>query len=121
MSDQEPKAEGEGIVGQSASTGGLERTNGEIVEGMYQKMWKDFVSLQRGDIQLLCKDAERYRWLMQDDGHNALMATLASLCANDGPIKPQMDEAIDIAMRSNAEVTRLAGFSASPVSEANEG
>ncbi len=50
------------------------------------------------EIDKLRKDAERYCWLMQDDGHNALMATLASLCANDDPIKPQMDAAIDAAM-----------------------
>lgn len=43
-------------------------------------------------------DAMRYRWLMDNDGHNALMATLASLCATDDPIKPQMDAAIDAAI-----------------------
>ena len=38
----------------------------ELVEGMYQKMWKDFVSLQRGDARLICKDAARYRWLKEN-------------------------------------------------------
>jgi hypothetical protein len=41
-------------------------------------MWKDFVSLQRGDAKLLCKDAERYRWLLahtvveNDDGEKCV-------------------------------------------------
>lgn len=40
-----------------------ETTDDDLVEGMYQKMWKDFVSLQRGDVRLICEDAARYRWL----------------------------------------------------------
>lgn len=54
---------------------------------------------QAREIESLKADAERYRWLMQDEGHNGLMATLASLCATNEPIKPQMDAAIDAALR----------------------
>lgn len=43
-------------------------------EGFYEKMWKDFVSLQRGDVQQLCKDAERYRWLREQHWHNSSVA-----------------------------------------------
>ena len=32
-------------------------------EGFYEKLWKEFCSLQSGDVQLLCEDAKRYRWL----------------------------------------------------------
>lgn len=41
----------------------MTETGDDLVEGMYQKMWKDFVSLQRGDARLICEDAARYRWL----------------------------------------------------------
>lgn len=57
------------------------------------------ISMLRQQLAELKADAERYRWLMKDDGHNALMATLAGLCATDDPIKPQMDAAIDVAMK----------------------
>ena len=32
----------------------------EDQEGFYEKLWKDFVSIQRGDAQRLCEKAERY-------------------------------------------------------------
>ena len=35
-------------------------------EGFYEKMWKDFVSFQRGDAGLICKDAARFRWLKEN-------------------------------------------------------
>ena len=38
-----------------------EQTGDALVEGMYQKMWKDFVSLQRGDAKQICVEAELYR------------------------------------------------------------
>lgn len=38
-----------------------EPTGDTLVEGMYQKMWKDFVSLQRGDAKQICVEAELYR------------------------------------------------------------
>ena len=37
-------------------------------EGFYEKLWKDFCSLQRGDVTLVCRDAERYRYL-RDHAH----------------------------------------------------
>ena len=36
-------------------------------EGLYEKMWMDFVSLQLGDVQLLAKDAARYRAVKRCD------------------------------------------------------
>ena len=48
-------------------------------EGFYEKMWKDFVSLQRGDVQQLCKDAERYRWLREQPWHNLSHELLDSM------------------------------------------
>lgn len=30
-------------------------------EGFYEKLWRDFVSLQRGDVQQICREAELYR------------------------------------------------------------
>lgn len=42
----------------------IERLQAENAElQIFKQMWNDFVSLQHGDAQLLCKDAERYRWL----------------------------------------------------------
>ena len=38
------------------------------VEGFYEKMWKDFVSLQRGDATKMCVDAARWRWLREQEG-----------------------------------------------------
>lgn len=46
------------------------------------------------------EDAERYRWWMRDDKFNALAAMLASFCASDEPLKPQMDAAIDAERKS---------------------
>ena len=40
-------------------------TGDVLVEGMYQKMWKDFVSLQRGDAKQICVDAARWRYFAQ--------------------------------------------------------
>ena len=48
-------------------------------EGFYEKMWKDFVSLQRGDVQQLCKEAERYRWLREQHWHNLSHELLDSM------------------------------------------
>ena len=45
------------------------------------------------------KDAARYRWMMRDN-ETAIWVALSHLCAEDGPIKPQMDEAIDAALSS---------------------
>jgi hypothetical protein len=47
-------------------------TGDELVEGMYQKMWKDFVSLQRGDAKQICVDAARWRYFAQS-AQTALM------------------------------------------------
>lgn len=32
-----------------------------IREGFYEKLWKDFVSLQRGDVNLMVKEVEEHR------------------------------------------------------------
>lgn len=63
-------------------------------EGFYEKMWKDFVSLQRGDARLLCEDAARYRWLR--DGNNDLEGLLPLVSGSD------LDAEIDAAMTANA-------------------
>ena len=47
-------------------------------------------------------DAKRYRYMMRDD-ETALYVALAHLCANDEPIKPQMDAAIDAAIAAQGE------------------
>jgi len=95
MSDQKQQAVSEGIVGQSASTGGLEPAGEELIEGMYQKMWKDFVSLQRGDVRLLCKDAERYRYFSES-------VALKEACTRYWN-KDRLDREIDEDMRSNVK------------------
>jgi hypothetical protein len=46
-------------------------------EGFYEKMWKDFVSFQRGDATLICKDAARYRWL-RDVGQDTVEVFFAT-------------------------------------------
>ena len=39
-------------------------------EGFYERMWKDFVSLQRGDAKQICVDAARYRWWRENAHKN---------------------------------------------------
>ena len=65
-------------------------------EGFYEQMWKDFVSLQRGDVQMICKDAERYRWLKTATKAQILLWRGAWGCA---------DSAIDEAMTPNGLIT----------------
>lgn len=64
-------------------------------EGFYEKTWKDFVSLQRGDARLICEDAARYRWLR--DGNNDLEGLLPLVSGSD------LDAAIDAAMTANVD------------------
>ena len=59
-------------------------------EGFFEKMWKDFVSLQRGDAKKMCTNAARYQWLR--DGNNDLEGICQSLSGED------MDKAIDDAL-----------------------
>jgi hypothetical protein len=75
--------------------------NTAFIDWMAEQMPADsVVEVESAGIK---KDAARYRWMMKDDGHNALMSTLASLCAKDDPIKPQMDAAIDAAIAAKKE------------------
>jgi hypothetical protein len=53
MTSVPPRAQGEPCL--SADAAASER------EGFYEKLWKDFVSIQRGDMQEICRCAERYR------------------------------------------------------------
>lgn len=41
-------------------------------EGFYERMWKDFVSLQRGDATLICVNAARWQHFA-DSPQTALM------------------------------------------------
>lgn len=77
----------------------MAETGDELVEGMYQKMWKDFVSLQRGDARLICEDAARYRWLKANH-----LQTGPDSWIRTGD---DLEEAIDAAMREtpNAALT----------------
>lgn len=45
-------------------------------EGFYEKLWRDFVSLQRGDVQQICKRVEKIETLFDaikhgDEKHQA--------------------------------------------------
>ena len=35
-----------------------------VRDGFYEEIWRDFISLQSGDVKLLCRDVERYQELI---------------------------------------------------------
>lgn len=79
-----------------------ESTGHELIEGMYQKMWKDFVSLQRGDARLICEDAARYRWLCENRDVLLLTGFFGDGCINR--TIAEVHAAIDAAMLKTPNV-----------------
>ena len=67
-------------------------------EGFYEKMWKDFCSLQRGDVTRICKDAERYQWLKKQHQTNA--PGWAVRGKDHEPLGYDLDKEIDSAMEA---------------------
>lgn len=90
-------------------------------EGFYEKMWKDFVSLQRGDATLICKDAVRYRWLRQKIFCNetGYLDVAEIPCHWADPSNTEIDWAIDAAMTPNNQVNS-AGACDRPATERSE-
>ncbi len=82
-------------------------------EGFYEKTWKDFVSLQRGDAKQICIEAARYRWLKENRDVMLLTSFFGNGCINRS--LEEVDAAIDDAMTANAEVTGVPALSARPV------
>jgi len=77
-------------------------------EGFYEKTWKDFVSLQRGDAKQICVEAARYRWLKENRDVMLLTSFFGNGCINR--TIEEVDAAIDDAMTANVEVSGLRGF-----------
>lgn len=53
-------------------------------EGLYEKAWTDFISLQRGDAKQLVSDALRYRWLKENRSTLLVTGFFGNGCINKG-------------------------------------